>query len=163
MALLHPGHVFTYRGLQFFVRPTPAGGSALIIRLLSGRELTYQDAALSPSPRDPAAYAITYWTWNSNPKYGPMGWGPMSTFGGRLVENIVQATAHDILRHGILNLRAAGYPTVLHVYDEVVCEIPTGTGSIEHFETLLSTMPAWASGWPVRASGGWRGRRYRKA
>ncbi len=162
LALLHPGQVFTYRGLRFFVRDHPSGSKALIIRLLSGRELTYHDAALSPSPRDPSEYAITYWTWNSNPKYGRMGWVAMSTFGGRLTENIVQATAHDIQRYGILGLRAAGYPTILHVYDENVCEIPAGTGSIEDFERIMSTMPPWAHDWPIRANGGWRGRRYRK-
>lgn len=162
LALLHPGQVFTYRGLQFFTRAHPSGSQALIIRLLSGRELTYHDAALSPSARDPSEYAITYWTWNSNPKYGRMGWVAMSTFGGRLTENIVQATAHDIQRFGILGLRAAGYPTILHVYDENVCEVPLGTGSVEEFERIMSTMPPWAEGWPIRANGGWRGKRYRK-
>ena len=162
LALLHPGTVFTFRGLQFFTRDTPAGSRALVIRLLSGRELTYHDAMLSPSQRDPSEYAITYWTWNSNPKYGPLGWGPMATFGGRLTENIVQATAHDLMRFAVINLRAAGYPTILHVYDEIVGEIPCGTGSIEEFERIMMLVPWWATGWPVRASGGWRGRRYRK-
>lgn len=162
LALLHPGHVFTFRGIQFFTRVTPAGTQALIIRLLSGRELTYHDAVLSPSPRDSTEYAITYWTWNTNPKYGPQGWGPMATFGGRLTENIVQAIAHDIMRFAVINLRAAGYPTILHVYDEIVGEIPQGTGSLEEFERIMATLPAWAQGWPVVASGGWAGRRYRK-
>jgi DNA polymerase len=162
LALLHPGTVFTFRGLQFYTKVTPVGTQALVIRLLSGRELIYHDASLSPSPRDPSEYAITYWTWNSNPKYGAQGWGPMATFGGRLTENIVQATAHDIMRHAVIQLRAAGYPTVLHVYDEIVGEIPIGTGSLEEFERIMSLMPWWCADWPVRASGGWRGRRYRK-
>jgi DNA polymerase bacteriophage-type len=87
----------------------------------------------------------------------------MSTFGGRLVENIVQATAHDILRYAVLGLRAAGYPTILHVYDEVLTEIPVGLGSVEEVERIMSTMPPWAEDWPIIATGGWRGRRYRKA
>ena len=162
LALLNPGQVFTYRGLQFFTRDHPAGTRALIIRLLSGRELTYHDAALSPAPRDPSEYAITYWTWNSNPKYGRMGWVCMSTWGSRLVENCVQAVAHDIMRHGVLGLRAAGYPTILHVYDEILCEVPEGTGSVEELERIMGTMPAWAHDWPIVANGGWTGRRYRK-
>jgi len=162
LALLCPGQAFVYRGITFQTRTMPTGDMALIIRLPSGRELTYHRACLSPSPRDPSEYAITYWTWNSNPKYGSLGWGPMATFGGRLVENIVQATAHDILRHAILQLRMAGYPTILHVYDEIICEIPEGSGSLEHFEQIMSDVPPWAQGWPVTASGGWRGRRYRK-
>jgi hypothetical protein len=74
----------------------------------------------------------------------------------------VQAVAHDILRHAILNLRAAGYPCVLHVYDEILTEVPIGTGSLEQFEAIMRRVPPWAEGWPVVAAGGWRGRRYRK-
>jgi DNA polymerase len=86
----------------------------------------------------------------------------METYGGRLVENITQATCRDILRHAIVNLERAGYPVVLHVYDEIVCEIPKGWGSIEEFERIMATVPVWATDWPVRASGGWRAKRYSK-
>lgn len=161
MALQHPGQVFTFRGIQFYTRETHTG-RALIVRLPSGRELTYHNAVLSPSQRDPSEWAITYWTWNTNTKYGAPGWGPMATFGGRLTENIVQAVAHDIMRHAVLLLRAAGYPTILHVYDEIVAEIPAGTGSLETFEAIMMQRPAWAHDWPIVAAGGWRGRRYRK-
>lgn len=160
-AIQNPGEVYAHGGVLFFMRDTSIG-PALIIRLLSGRELTYHQPRLFPSQRRADELSIVYMTWNSNPKYGAMGWGPMETYGGRLTENIVQATAHDILRHSIVNLRAAGYPTVLHVYDEIVGEIPQGTGSLEQFEAIMATMPAWAADWPIRASGGWRGRRYRK-
>lgn len=156
-AVQYPGRIFNFRGMAFFMR-----GDAAIIRLLSGRELTYHNPRLNPSTRREGELAITYMTWNSNPKYGPPGWGPMSTFGGRLTENIVQATAHDILRYAIVNLRATGYPTVLHVYDEIVAEVPHGWGTLDEFETIMATMPPWAQGWPIRASGGWRGKRYRK-
>lgn len=161
LALQHPGVVFDFKGLKFQVRD-----GHLFIRLLSGRELTYRDARLVPSQRPharPGELVIVYWTWNSNPKYGAPGWVLMNTFGGRLTENIVQATAHDILRHAILELRAAGYPTVLHVYDEIVTEVPAGLGSIEEQERIMMALPAWARGWPIKAAGGWRGRRYRKA
>ncbi len=79
-----------------------------------------------------------------------------------MAENICQAVARDIQRHGMINLERAGYPIVLHVYDENVAEVPEGFGSIEEFERIMSTMPPWAAGWPVRATGGWRGKRYRK-
>lgn len=161
-AIQNPGAVYEWRGVRFQVRPTPATGHALYVRLLSGRELTYHNPVLMPHKRWPGLVAIIYWTWNSNPKYGPRGWVPMETYGGRLTENIVQATAHDVQRYGILALRAAGYPTVLHVYDENIAEVPLGTGSIEEFERIMSTMPPWAHDWPIRAAGGWRGYRYRK-
>lgn len=160
-AVQYPGQAFTSNGVSFYMR-----GDALIIRLLSGRELTYHSPRLWPSTREydlPGVLKLTYMTWNSNPKYGPTGWVPMETYAGRIAENIVQATAHDIQRFGIEALEAAGYPIVLHVYDENVAEVPQGVGSIEEFEAIMSTMPSWAAGWPVRASGGWRGRRYRKA
>jgi len=161
LALQHPGVTFTYRGIAFETREMHVG-RALIIRLPSGRELTYHNAHLTQSTRDPSQWAIVYWTWNTNTKYGAMGWVPMSTFGGRLTENIVQAVAHDIMRFAVLNLRAAGYPTILHVYDEIVCEIPVGTGSVEEFERIMMQRPPWAHDWPIVAADGWRGRRYRK-
>lgn len=186
-AIQFPGRVFNYRGITFELRDhvapittpawdglleayydrvlVPGNLGRLVVTLLSGRELTYHQPSLRPSTRPyaaPGELSITYWTWNSNPKYGRMGWVEMSTYGGRLTENIVQATAHDILRFSILNLRAAGYPCVLHVYDEIVCEIPIGAGSLAEFERIMAIMPPWAHDWPIRAVGGWRGRRYRK-
>jgi len=161
-AIQNPGQVYDWRGVRFFMR-----GDALIIRLLSGRELTYWSPRLYPSARRADELSIVYMTWNSNPKYGAMGWVPMETYGGRLTENVVQATAHDVLRYGIMGLRAAGYPTVLHVYDEICAEIPKGEGSLDDFERIMATMPPWAydevGPWPIRAAGGWRGRRYRKS
>jgi DNA polymerase len=163
-AIQNPGVVYEFRGLRFYVRD-----NALRITLLSGRELTYHSPRLVPTERlERPEVKIIYWTWNSNPKYGAMGWGPMETYGGRLTENIDQAIAHDILRFAIENLRAAGYPTVLHVYDEIIVEVPHGTGSIEEVERIMGAMPPWAVDsetgrpWPIRAEGGWRGRRYRK-
>lgn len=134
----------------------------LIMRLPSGREILYHEPRLSPSTKRPGTLAISYMTWNSNPKYGPMGWVRMDTWGSRIFENAVQAVAHDILRGAIIRLRAAGYPTVLHVYDEIVGEVPEGLGTIEEFEHLMLPTEPWAAGWPIRAAGGWRGKRYRK-
>ena len=156
-AILYPGTVFEYRGHQFQVR-----GDALYLRLVSGRELTYHRPRLAPSTKRSGTYAVSYEGWNSNPKNGAVGWIRMDTWGGRLVENIVQATARDIQWHGILNLEKAGYPVVLHVYDEDISEVPEGFGSIEEFEAIMAIMPPWAAGWPIRAKGGWRGKRYRK-
>lgn len=162
-AIQNPGLAYEFRGIGFYMR-----GTALIVRLLSGRELTYHSPRVVPSQKRQGEQSLVYWTWNTNAKYGARGWGPMDTYGGRLCENVVQAVAHDILRYAIENLRAAGYPTVLHVYDEIIVEVPHGTGSIEEVERIMGTMPPWAVDsetgrpWPIRAEGGWRGRRYRK-
>ena len=156
-AILSPGQWFDCRGIKFIKH-----GPALYIRLLSGRFLTYHDVRLEPSDR--GGYSIAYWGWNSNPKNGPTGWIEIRTWGGRLVENITQATANDVLRFASVNLEAAGYPIVLHVYDEIVSEIPKDSGahSLAEFEAIMGRLPPWAEGWPIRAAGGWRGPRYRK-
>lgn len=165
LAASNPGHVFEFRGMQFYTRDYSDIGRAVIIRLPSGRELTYHDVRLVQSKRKwakPGEWVIVYKTWNSNPKYGAPGWVDMDTYGGKLTENVIQAISHDILRFAILNLRAAGYPTVLHIYDEILAEIPQGFGSIEEFERIMQILPPWCAGWPIRAAGGWRGYRYRK-
>lgn len=156
-ALQMPGTETEYRGIKFLVR-----NDVLYCRLLSGRYIAYHRPRLSKSLRWYKDFDISYEGWNTNPKNGPIGWIRMNTWGGRLTENIVQATARDILAHAIVNLEKAGYPVVLHIHDEIVCEVPEDFGTIEEFEKIMSTLPAWAQGWPIIAKGGWRGKRYRK-
>lgn len=154
-ALLNPGVQYEFRGFKFLYRD-----DVLFLTLLSGRHMAYHRPRLEPSDR--GGHAISYEGWNTNPKNGAVGWIRMRTWGGRLTENIVQATARDIQWFGMLNLSRAGYSIVLHVYDEDIAEVPEGFGSVAEFETIMSTMPSWAAGWPIRANGGWRGKRYRK-
>jgi len=155
-AILSPGTTFTFRGFDFTYR-----GDVLYLKLLSGRHLTYHKPRLRPNT-ERGGLSISYEGWNTNPKNGPPGWVRLDTWGGRLTENIVQAVARDILRHAIVNLEKAGYGVVLHVYDEIIAEVPKGWGSIEELEAIMATMPPWAAKWPIKAAGGWRGERYRK-
>jgi DNA polymerase len=156
-AVLVSGQEFSHRGVTYFCQ-----GDVLYCRLLSGRYLTYHRPRLEPSQKRFGEHSLSYEGWNTNPKNGPIGWIRMQTWGGRLVENLVQATARDIQREALVRQERAGYKIVLHVYDENVAEVPEGWGSVEEFEMIMSTMPAWAADWPVRAAGGWRGKRYRK-
>lgn len=139
-------------------------GTTMYCRIPSGRVLTYYSVVLGASDR--GGYAMSYEGFNTNPKNGPRGWIRMGTWGGRLVENINQATCREILRAACLTLEPAGYPVVLHVYDEVVAEVPEAVGSIEEFETLVTEgikpLIPWAADWPIRAPGGYRAKRYRK-
>jgi DNA polymerase len=156
-AIERPGTRFAYRAISFQV-----DDGTLAMRLPSGRELLYHGIGTYPSPRREGELAISFMTENSNPKYGPVGWVRMETYAGRLFENAVQAIAHDIQRHGIELLEANGYPVVMHTYDEMVSEVPNGFGTIEEYERLMTLLPPWAFGWPIKAAGGWRGHRYRK-
>ena len=148
-AICYPGREFTRFGLKICVR-----NGALFITLLSGRDLVYQNPRIS-----------SYGKYGDEIIYKGVvkgQWVDISTYGGKLAENIVQATARDILAHGMMNLEKAGYPVVLHVHDEVIAEVKAGTGSIEEFETIMSTMPDWCRKWVIPAGGGWRGPRFKK-
>ena len=158
-AVQSPGQIYTYRGITYGVVK-----DILYCKLLSGRLLSYHRPRLHPDtlPWGKQVLKLTYEGWNSDYKKGPTGWMRLDTYGGKLCENVVQATARDILAHAMLNLDKAGYPIVLHVHDEVVAEVAEGTGNVEEFERIMATMPAWCANWPIRAAGGWRGKRYRK-
>ena len=56
-------------------------------------------------------------------------------------ENIVSGIARDLLAEAMLRVEAAGYPIVLHVHDEIVCEVPIGFGSTEEFTRLMTRKP----------------------
>jgi DNA polymerase len=89
-------------------------------------------------------------------------WWRGDTYGGTLVENIVQATARDLMAEAMLRVEATGkYRVLMTVHDEVVAECDEGTGDLKEFERLVAEVPRWAEGCPVNAEG-WIGQRYRK-
>lgn len=100
---------------------------------------------------------LEFWAVNSKTKK----WNLERTWGGTLTENIVQATARDLLMGGMIHLERAGYKVLLSVHDEAVCEKPIGEGSVEEFTQTMCAPPGWAKGLPLEADG-WVGPRYRK-
>ena len=159
LAVLNPGQRFQYRDLGYQVID-----DVLYCHLPSGRRLAYHQPRLSKGARREGwaeLYSLSYMTWNTNPKYGPLGWVRMETWGGRLAENAIQATARDIMSHAVVNLERRSYPVVLRVHDELAAEVDEGFGSLAEFEAIMCDVPPWARGWPIRA-GGWEGQRYRK-
>lgn len=158
-AVMTPGRWFWCRSIGYY-----STGSALFCRLPSGRDIVYHEPRVDPSvdPLGRSVWALSYMGWNSDSSKGPVGWLRQSVYGGLLAENVTQAVARDIMANGLLNLERAGYYVVFHVHDEAVAEVPAGFGSVDQFEACLTDLPAWCKDWPIRAAGGWRGRRYRK-
>lgn len=140
--------------------PYRVENDVLVCDLPSGRQLFYHSPVLVnvTSPAGNPEYQIRHKGLDTYTGQ----WAQMSTYGGKLVENYVQATARDIMTNALVNLEAAGYPIILHVHDEAVAEVPEDRVDIEDFERVMSQLPAWAANWPVRVSGGWSARRFRK-
>lgn len=86
-------------------------------------------------------------------------WGNSTTYGGKLVENITQAVARDVLADAIVRLDAAGWNIILHVHDEIVSEMTAG--DLTAYCALMKQSPVWAQGLPIAVEG-WTGHRYRK-
>lgn len=87
-------------------------------------------------------------------------WTLESTYGGKLVENIVQATARDLLAEAMLRLDAAGFDIVLHAHDEVVVEA-NPEESVELVQHHMEVLPVWAEGLPIKTEA-WKAQRYKK-
>jgi len=100
---------------------------------------------------------VEFWAVNSKTKK----WNQERTWGGTLTENIVQATARDLMMPAMVRLEKKGYQALLMVHDEGICEKEIGKGSIDEFVKILCKPPKWAEGLPIDAKG-WKGPRYRK-
>ena len=118
----------------------------LFIRLPSGRRLSYIKPRIGTNRF--GGDSITYMGVGASKK-----WERLETFGGKLVENIVQAIARDLLASAMINVANAGYNIVFHVHDEIIAEVPDGQGSVDEMCMLMSINPDWADGIPLSADG----------
>lgn len=134
-------------------------GKFLYCRLLSGRCIAYCEPVIKPieTKWGEVKEQLTFMAENSVTKK----WERQHTYGGAIVENIVQATARDLMAWGMLNLEKHGYKIRMTVHDEVVASVEKGKGDVKEFERLLCDVPEWAKDCPVIAEG-WIGERYRK-
>lgn len=158
-AVLDPGGTWSVgprgRDVAFRIK-----GSFLWCRLLSGRVLCYPYPVvkLKETPWGEMKDQVHYKTVDGDTRK----WIEVSTYGGKWAENITQAICRDLLAYVMKQIETTRYSDiVLHSHDELVVEVPKGSGSLSEFETLCAQKKSWADGLPVVAKG-WRGRRYRK-
>ncbi|MPN51279.1 hypothetical protein SDC9_198922 [bioreactor metagenome] len=80
-------------------------------------------------------------------------WERLETFGGKLVENIVQAFARDCLAESLKRVEDKGFEVNFHVHDELIVDAPIGISSEEELSKLMGEPISWAPGLPLRADG----------
>jgi DNA polymerase len=146
---IRSGQSITLRSLSCRVE-----NGTLYVTLPSGRRLAYPHVRLVPGELE----GTTQIVFNDNARGA---WREIHGWYGTFTENVVQAIARDLLAAAMFRLEAAGYPVVLHVHDEIACEVPIGFGSANEFKALMTILPTWADGLPVIAKL-WNGPRYRK-
>lgn len=120
--------------------------NTLWLVLPSGRKLAYISPKLQPNRF--GRLSITYAGVGANNK-----WGRGETYSGKLVENITQATARDLLAEAMWRMEQAGLDIVGHVHDEVILEVPTDAMTVDDVVSIMSVNPKWADGLPLNAAG----------
>lgn len=163
-AIRNPGKEFTAgpRGVKFSRNVetdnngNKVAGWWLRMTLPSGRVMSYPGVGLSVSKETDEDGKVST---NVRIKYQGENqltrqWGFQYTYSGKLVENCTQALCRDLLANALLNVEANGYPIVLHVHDEVICEVPdTPEYTVAELERLMCELPEWAEGFPLVAEG----------
>ena len=118
----------------------------LFVTLPSGRKLSYIKPRITQNRF--GRESLSYEGVGESKK-----WMRIETYGPKLVENIVQATARDLLALAMLRLRNQGFDIVMHIHDEAVLEVPEGVSRVEEICQIMSEQPDWAAGLPLRADG----------
>lgn len=122
----------------------------LWMQLPSGRRLAYWGAKITESTKHPGKNIISYMGTEQQSKK----WSRLETWGGKLVENCVQATARDCLREAMFALDEAGYDIRMHVHDEVIVTEPISSGrKVDDMSVLMSQPIPWAPDLLLRADG----------
>lgn len=124
-------------GISFYVRDT-----FLMIGLPNGRSIAYANATLEDGRIRYEGKSMTSSTFQK-----------LDTYGGKLVENIVQATARDVLGESMIRLEKLGYKIVAHVHDEVILDVPKGVTNIDEINEQMAINPEWTEGLPLAAAG----------
>lgn len=127
----------------------------LTVLLPSGRKLFYNSPQIGENKW--GGPSISYMGLDQTTKK----WKRIETYGGKLVENCVQAVARDCLAQAIENLEAEGLPVVFHIHDEVVIDCRADTATLDDVVDIMSRPIPWAPGLPLNADG-WVGGFFKK-
>ena len=145
-----------WRTVEFDSSGRKVPGWWLCMELPSGRILSYPGIGVSVTKETDEDGRV-----NTNVRIKYQGenqltrqWTTLYTHGGKACENIVQALCRDLLAYAMINVEGGGYPIVLSVHDELVCETPdTPEYTVAELEKLMCTLPEWAEGFPLVAEG----------
>ena len=118
----------------------------LKIALPSGRVLSYVRPRMTVNRF--GSESVSYEGIGTNRK-----WTRIESYGAKFCENIVQATARDVLAEAMLRLEKKGFDIVCHIHDEVVLEVPEGISSVEEVNEIMAVCPDWCEGLPLKAAG----------
>lgn len=127
----------------------------LTVLLPSGRKLYYNSPQIGENKW--GGPSISYMGMDQTTKK----WKRIETYGGKLVENCVQAVARDCLAQAIENLEKEGLPVVFHIHDEVVIDCRADTATLDDVVNIMSRPIPWAPGLPLNADG-WVGEFFKK-
>lgn len=156
VSVIESGSPAGVRNLILMREIDPANGlDYLTITLPSKRKLYYAHPSLTTNEWNKPS--ILYYGSNQTTKQ----WSQLETYGGKLVENVVQAIARDCLAVAIEHLEAAGFPVVFHVHDEVVIDIPEDKANLDEVVRLMTPPIPWAPDLPLNADG-WIGDFFKK-
>lgn len=139
---VNKGAVQTANGIKFYMQH-----GHLLVELPSGRALVYREAELNENSW--GSTIVEFKGLNAVRK-----WDTIKTYGGKLVENIVQATARDALGVSMERLEKQGYKIAAHVHDELILEVPDdGHDHLKDIENIMSQPINWAEGLNLDSDG----------
>lgn len=150
LAATHEGQFYTLggTGVSFHVHRLDSERYWLICTLPSGRHIAYYRPKVRLGTKWARVAEIlsfrTEWNGKSSRE---------DTYGGKLVENMVQGIARDVCAQGALNAEAAGYPIVGLVHDEIISLPPIDFGGHDELCKLMCDLPEWVTDLPVEAEG----------
>ena len=121
----------------------------LFVRLPSGRPICYWGATVNKAKE--SGDALEYWGLGKKNNKQTSTWMKLDTYGGKITENIIQATARDCLAEKMIQVTDIGYQIVAHVHDEMIVDVSTeDTEAAKTIDAAMAEPISWAPGLPLQ-------------